>query len=136
MKPYLAIVACCMGLLSNTAWAKDRRYADVAALAAAFQEYMAATYSCQSFLGGTAQYRVAKQLATDTYTKLSGDRNEAVLQINEMEQQIKAAKLKERMEAGFKQLNLEEVDAVKTCQDAVADSLDKVDVMRAKLRLL
>lgn len=68
-------------------------------LARALQEHMVATYSCQKYQGGNGYYRAAKFLAVETYTRLTRDRNQAVLAIDRVEQKIKETKADERLEA-------------------------------------
>lgn len=105
-------------------------------LAKALQEHMLTTYSCQKYLGGLGNYRAAKFLAIQTYERATGDRNKAVLTMDRIEQEIKATKASERMEAQFLEMRLSYVDSVGTCQELIAESMDKVELLQAKLNLL
>ncbi|WP_155887926.1 hypothetical protein [Cupriavidus sp. WS] len=121
---------------ANVAWADATDDANARELAKALQEHMVSTYSCQKFLGGLAHYRAAKTLAVETYSRVTGNRNQAVLTIDGIEQKIKASKFDKQMEAQFKEMKLSEIDSMGTCQDLIAESLDKVEVLQAKLHLL
>ena len=122
---------------TTNAWAGETEDAENAReLAKALQEHMVATYSCQKYQGGVAYYRAAKLLAVETYTRLTRDRNQAVLAIDRVEQKIKETKADERLEAQFKKDNLSYVDGVGACQTLTAESGDKVALLRAKLNLL
>ena len=105
-------------------------------LAHALSEQMVATYACQTYLGGSSQYRLAKLQAIDIYVAITGDRNRAVLQIDKVEQQIKATNADTRMVANFDKMKLSYVDRVGTCQDLVAQAQDSVQHIQAELGML
>ena len=106
------------------------------ALAVALTEQMIATYSCQGHLGGLNQYRIAKLDAIETYVRGTGDRNKAVLTIDKIEQQLKESDSQQRLDKSFDEIGLSELNRIGTCQDLVAESNDKVQVLKAKLGLL
>lgn len=75
-------------------------------------------------------------LILQTYSRVTGNRNNAVLTMDRIEQAIKAMKSNERLEAQFREMQLSYVDSVGTCQDLIAESMDKVELLQAKLKLL
>lgn len=131
-----ALIGASVLALSGTAQSTESEDAKNAReLAKALQEHMVATYSCQKYLGGLGHYRAAKLQAAQTYSRLTGDRNKAVLTMDRIEQEIKATKANERLEAQFREMQLSYVDSVGTCQDLIAESMDKVELLQAKLKL-
>ena len=123
--------------LSSSAWSSDDEdVKNARELAKALQEHMVSTYSCQKYLGGLGHYRAAKLFAVQTYGRLTDDRNQAVLTMDRIEQEIKASKIQERLESQFKEMKLSYVVSVGTCQDLISESLDKVELLQAKLKLL
>ncbi|MEZ0021234.1 hypothetical protein [Sinorhizobium fredii] len=122
---------------ARSAWAGETDdIGDGGRLGKALQEHMLWTYACQQYLGGSAQYRAAKLLSIETYARVTQDRNAAVLAMDKVEQEIKKNKADERLAEKFAGLNLSYVESVGVCQDLTADSMDKVQVMQAKLNLL
>lgn len=97
---------------------------------------MLVTYSCQTYLGGLSQYRLAKLHALEVDPAASGDKNRAVLQIDKVEQQIKATNADKRIVANFDRMKLSYVDRVGTCNDLVAEAQDKVQHIEAQLGML
>ena len=133
----VALIGASLLALSGTAQSTESEDAKNAReLAKALQEHMIATYSCQKYLGGLGHYRAAKLQAVQTYSRVTGNRNNAVLTMDRIEQAIKAMKSNERMEAQFREMQLSYVDSVGTCQDLIAESMDKVELLQAKLKLL
>ena len=122
--------------IMSTARANETDAANARELAKALQEHMVSTYSCQKFLGGLAYYRAAKTLAIETYARITGNRNQAVLTIDGVDQKIKESKCDKQIEAQFKEMKLSEADSMGTCQDLIAESMNKVEVLQAKLHLL
>src|SRR5690348_4493434 len=86
-------------------------------LAHALTGQMMTAYACQTYLGGLAQYRLAKLHAIEIDTHALGDRNKAVLQIDKIEDQIKTMNADKKMIANFDKLKLSYADRVGTCNE-------------------
>lgn len=137
MNRKLIVVAIIAAVLAPKVWSGETEdAANAHKLAQALQEHMITTYSCQKYLGGLGHYRAAKFLAVQTYEQATGNRNKAVLTMDRIEQEIKATKANEQMEAQFEEMNLSYIDSVGTCQQLTAESMDKVELLQAKLNLL
>lgn len=131
------VIITLMVTFSLLSWGDEAEDAKNArALAQALQENMVATYPCQKIMGGLGHYRAAKLIATETFSRITGDRNKAVLTINQVEEQIKASNADKNLEAQFAEMKLSEIDSVSTCQQLIDESMDKVELLQAKLRLL
>lgn len=105
-------------------------------LAHALAGQMMTAYACQTYLGGLAQYRLAKLQAIEDGARVSGDRNKAVLQIDKFEDQIEATNADKQMTAKFDKMKLSYIDRVGACQDLLAEEQDKVQRIEAVLGLL
>jgi len=121
---------------ANLARADEAIGGDGRALAKALIGYMITTYSCHGIMGSLDHYRAAKAIAVEIYARMVGDRNKAVLAINELDQSIKAAEVDKMAEKKFKEKNLSEVQGLAVCQNMISDSLDDLELARAKLNLL
>ncbi len=120
---------------ATAAWAgKAEDDANARELGAAVQENMLMTYSCQKYLG-MEQYRAAKFLAVQIFTRASGDRNKAVLMMDGAEQNIKKTKADTRLEASFEERQLSYIDRVEMCQELTAEVMDRIQLLHAKLGL-
>lgn len=105
-------------------------------LAHALTGQMMTAYACQTYLGGLAQYRMVKLQAIEVDTRASGDRNKAVLQIDKIEDQIKATQADKKMIAVFDKTKLSYADRVSACNNFMADGRDKIQHIEAELGLL
>ncbi|WP_444939918.1 hypothetical protein ACJJI3_12430 [Microbulbifer sp. ZKSA004] len=131
---YKLILSFALLVLASIANANEENVARE--LASAIREDMIVNYSCQEYLGGLARYRQSKRSAISIVSKITGDRNQAVLSTNEIEKYLRASSAQEDLRNKFNELNLEYSDRVKTCQDVVAEHYDRVQVLMAKLEML
>ena len=121
-------------LAFSTAGADDAQNANE--LGKAMRKDMAINFMCQEYLGGLSSYRVAKLSSITTFTRITGDKNKAVLSIDSFEKTLKTSNASSDLKKRFDKMNLSEIDRMSTCQDMVAESYDKVQVLKAKLGLL
>lgn len=105
-------------------------------LASAANQYMITTYGCQNHLGGLAQYRAAKLTVEMIFIKLGVDRNQAVLMIQQAEDNIQATSPQVQMETMRKQEGITSEDAQNGCYESVAQAQDRIKLLQAKLKLL
>lgn len=105
-------------------------------LGAAIRQNIVVNYTCQEYLGGLVYYRVAKSSATSIFSRITGDKNQTVLDVDKLEKKLKASSLQGDLEKKFNKLKLDYLGRVGVCQDMVAEHHDKVQVLMAKLGLL
>jgi hypothetical protein len=124
-------------IVSNSISANDSNaVANARELGSAAQEHMITAYSCQRYLGGISHYQAAKLSATDLYTRISGDRNDAVIAVSKIDEQIKSQNLDKKIELKFKKMKLSHVDGIGTCQQLIQENYDKIELLKARLRLM
>ncbi|CAG4927238.1 hypothetical protein R69919_05493 [Paraburkholderia gardini] len=122
----------CSAASNNVAWSDE--HSDARELAQAIQKQMVTTYSCQKFLGGLGQYRAAKANAEYIYTRVTRDRNAAVLAVEKIDRHIRETGGDEQLDSALK--GLSEIDKTNFCLNSTAEDSDRVRLLEARLHLL
>ena len=108
---------------------------DAKNLGQAIQSDLTLNYMCQEYLGSN-NYRTAKLSAISTFTQITGDKNMAVINIENLEKKLKKNHTEANIKEYFGNKNLSKIDIINACQDMVTESHDKVQLLKAKLGLL
>lgn len=98
--------------------------------------YLMTSFACQQYLGGDAHYQVAKEVFKSTYTRLTGDKNQAVIKLNELDVELKSSNAQERLANSFEKTGLDYTGRVGVCQDMISESQDKIELLQARLGML
>ncbi|MGF6575097.1 hypothetical protein ABH945_007226 [Paraburkholderia sp. GAS333] len=122
----------CSAASTTVAWSDE--HSDARELAQAIQKQMVTTYSCQKFLGGPGQYRAAKANAEYIYTRVTRDRNAAVLAVEKIDHRIRESGGDEQLDSALK--GLSEFDKTNFCLNSAAEDSDRVRLLEARLHLL